>query len=136
MVEKIKNNTRPVNESIFPNIDIREAAIYDDRFVEITSSTLSTQNITLEIKADYTYHIQLRTLIPVIRGGVVYLIPLFLRREYPNVIDVTDKKKQFIKELLIKVEEIQLKYEINEESLKDVFNWYWDTKYYKMDYGI
>ena len=109
-IKIVKNNTRPIEDTFFPNIDYREQEI-----IPLTGGSIR--------------HTLIQSYIPVIRGDV-YLV--FLIRRYEDKVEIPNRKKEYIQRFLQEVNNIQQRY-IVQEQLISVEN-FGQPLIYKMEY--
>ncbi len=110
-IKVVKNNTRPVEDTFFPNIDYRE------------------QFITGKVVSEDKRHTMMQSYIPIIRGDV-YLILLVHR--YEDKADTPTRKKEYIQRFLQEANMLQQRYIVN-ETLVSVEN-FGQPLIYKMEY--
>jgi len=108
-IKIIKNNTRPIGDTFFPNIDIKEQV--------------------LEYMGSKKRHMMLQSYIPVIRGDT-YLTLLVHRWEDDE--KTPNRRKEYIQRFLQEANMIQQKYIVN-ETLVRVEN-FGQPLIYKMEY--
>ena len=108
-IKIVKNNTRPIDDTFFPNIDYKEQVV---THVDINRR-----------------HTMIQSYIPIIRGDV-YLILLVHR--YEDVETIPNRKKEYIQRFLQEVNMIQQRYIVN-ETLISVEN-FEQPLIYKIEY--
>ena len=109
-IKIIKNNTKPIEDTFFPNIDYREQVLEN-----------------MSHKKRYT---MIQSRIPVIRGDV-YLVQLVHRYEDDEKTPI--RKKEYIQRFLQEANSIQQRY-IIQENLMTVNAFNREQLIYKMEY--
>lgn len=110
-IKIVKNNTRPVNDTFFPNINVIE------------------QVITGKVISEDKRYIMLTSYIPVIRGDV-YLV--LLTHRYEDAANIPSRKKEYIQRFLQDANAIQQRYVVQEQLIK-IKN-FGQPLIYKMEY--
>ena len=108
-IKIVKNNTRPIEDTFFPNIDYREQV--------------------LEYMAHKKRHTMIQSRIPIIRGDV-YLVQLVHRYEDDET--TPSRKKEYISRFLQEANIIQQKYIVQEKHLP--IGQFGEPLIYKMEY--
>ena len=111
-IKIVKNNTRPVNDTFFPNIEYIEQEL---------------EPVIVKGKRRYT---KVSSYIPVIRGDV-YLV--LLTHRYEDTVDTPSRKKEYIQRFLQEANNIQQRY-IVQEHLMTVPAFSHEQLIYKMEY--
>lgn len=110
-IKIVKNNTKPIGEIFFPNIDYTERSL-----------DLSTNN-----QVRYT---KISSRIPVIRGDVYMIL---LTQRYEDNIKTPNRKKEYIQRFLQDAFSIQQRYIVQDNLMVvDAFNQ--EQVIYKMEY--
>lgn len=113
-IKIIKNNTRYVDDTFFPNINYMEQELF-----------------TFGTKENKYRHTKLSSRIPIIRGGDVYLVLLVLR--YQDSAELPNRKKDYINQFLQEANVLQQRY-IVQDNLIGVDGFVPDLMLYKMEY--
>ena len=112
-IKVIKNNTRPVEDTFFPNIEYLEQDLY-----------------TIGVEGNKKRYTKISSRIPIIRGDV-YLILLVQR--YEDDIKTPNRKKEYIQRFLHNINTIQQQY-IVQDNLMTVPAFNQEQLIYKMEY--
>lgn len=110
-IKVVKNNTKPIGEVFFPNIDYTERSL-----------DLSTNN--------QTRYTRISSRIPVIRGDVYMIL---LTHKYEDSVQTPSRKKEYIQRFLQEANVIQQRYIVQDNlMIVDAFNQ--EQLIYKMEY--
>ena len=112
-IKIVKNNTKPVEDTFFPNIEYLEQDLY-----------------TIGVEGDKKRYTKISSRVPIIRGDV-YLILLIHR--YEDNINTPNRKKEYIQRFLQEANSIQQRY-IIQENLMTVNAFNQEQLIYKMEY--
>ena len=112
-IKVVKNNTRPVQDTFFPNIEYLEQDLF-----------------TIGTEGDKKRYTKISSHIPIIRGDV-YLI--LLVQKYEDSVQIPSRKKEYIQRFLQNANAIQQQY-IVQDSLMTVQAFNREQLIYKMEY--